>query len=164
MEATIIKEYGVVHLRYAFTLAEQEELFNAVRGKVRGVGDAPAIFTHPRAKQASAHRNDALHSLGELFFSRCAEVLLKSFEEGDLTADEVEREPALRRLGNAAFRKNPPNVNNVTGASYKRGAKMNNHSDLDRPLYTMNVAVGDTCSFIVGKPTARPYKGLWLFN
>ena len=35
---------------------------------------------------------------------------------------------------------------------------MNNHSDLDRPLYTMSVAVGDTCEFTVGKPTARPYK------
>lgn len=158
MEVTIIKEYGVVHLSGALTLAEQEKLFNVVKGKVRGVGDAPGIFHASSGKQGSAHRIESLHSLGELLFSRCAHALVGSIGEGGVTADEIEREPALRRLIDAASGKNPPNVNNVTGASYKRGAKMNNHSDLDRPLYTMSVAVGDTCNFTVGKPTSRPNK------
>ncbi|GMI49310.1 hypothetical protein TrCOL_g11619 [Triparma columacea] len=158
MEITIIKEYGVVHLSGAFTLGEQEELFNAVKGHVRGVGDAPGIFHASSGQQGSAHRVESLHNLGELLFSRCAEALVESIEGGGITADEIQNEPALRRLSDAVSGKNPPNVNNVTGASYKRGAKMNNHSDLNRPLYTMSVAVGDTCDFTVGKPTARPYK------
>lgn len=33
---------------------------------------------------------------------------------------------------------------------------MNNHTNLDRPLYIMSVAVCNSCDFVVGKKTSRP--------
>ena len=87
-----------------------------------------------------------LHTLGELSFTRSAEAVVR-----ELMAEDIAAEPSLKRLDDAASRENSPNVNTVTGASYKPGATMKNHSDLDRPLYTMSVVVGCSCEFTVGK-------------
>ncbi len=152
-DVEIYKEYGCVHLKNALTNSEQKALFDEVRGQVRGVGDYPGTFHASSGPPGSKHRNDTLHTLGELLFSRCAEAVVSS-----LTPEEITAEQSLTRLAAAASGETPPSVNNVTGASYKPGATMVNHSDLDRPLYTMSVAVGDSCDFTIGKATARPKK------
>ena len=154
MEVTIIEEFGVVHLQNALTLKEQVSLFQEVKGNMRGVGNYPGIFHASSGSPEAEHRNDMLHEFGELLFNRCAEAVVAS----SLTAEEIAAEPALKRLGEVASGGKPPVVNYVTGASYKPGATMTNHSDLDRPLYTMSVAVGNSCDFAVGKRTARPKK------
>ena len=178
MEVTIIKKYGVVHLKNALNISEQETLFKEVKGNVRGVGTYPGVFHASSGEKrkvplcfassflchqyidtnipelaslfagaaGAPHRNEMLHNLGELLFTRSAEAVVS-----ELDAVEIAAEPSLKRLGDAATGENPPNVNNVTGASYKPGATMNNHCDLDRPLYTMSVAVGCSCEFTVGK-------------
>jgi hypothetical protein len=151
MEVTVIKEYGVVHLRNALTPAEQKTMFDEVRGKVRCVGKNPGIFHASSGAPGSPHRNEILTTLGEALFSRCAEAVTAV-----LSTEEIEIEPSLKRLGDAASGAIPPNVKEVTGAAYPHYATMGNHSDLDRPLYTMSVAIGDACEFTVGKPTSRP--------
>jgi hypothetical protein len=82
--------------------------------------------------------------------------LSEAVEGGNITAGEVERDPSLKRLADLASGSRPPVISNVTGASYKPGSTMVNHSDLDRPLYTMSVAVGEACDFVVGRRTSRP--------
>jgi alkylated DNA repair dioxygenase AlkB len=151
MEVTVIKEYGVVHHRNALTPAEQKTMFDEVKPKVRCVSKNPGIFHASSGEPGSPHRNATLTALGDALFSRCAEAVT-----AELSAEEIAAEPSLKRLGDAASGANPPSVREVTGAAYPKGATMANHSDLDRPLYTMSVAVGDACEFTVGKRTIRP--------
>ena len=130
---TVIKEYGVVHLRNALTPAEQKTLFDEVKPKVRCVGQNPGIFHASSGAPGSPHRNPILIDLG----------------------DALAAEPSLKRLGDAASGVNPPRVAQVTGAAYPKGAVLANHADLDQPLYTLSVAMGDACEFTVGKRTTR---------
>ncbi|GMH93952.1 hypothetical protein TL16_g12764 [Triparma laevis f. inornata] len=153
MEVNIIKQYGVVHLKGALTLKEQESLFNEVKDNVRGVGNYPGTSHASSGPPGSSHRNSTLHTLGELLFTRSAEAVVSS-----LTPLEISSSPSLARLGSAASGAIPPNVQSVTCATYKAGSTMVNHCDLDRPLYTMSVAVGDSCTFTVGLKTPRPYQ------
>ena len=152
MKFSIIKEYGVVHLSQALTPQEQKALLESVGSHARGVS-AVGIFHASSGAKNSPHRVENLHTLGEMLFTRCAEAVVEN-----LTPEEVAQEPSLQRLADAASGVSPPNVSEVTGAAYKKGATMKNHSDLDRPLYSMSVAVGDACDFIVGKKTLRPKK------
>ncbi|GMH68772.1 hypothetical protein TrRE_jg10797, partial [Triparma retinervis] len=154
MELSIIKEYGCVHLKNALTLTEQSSLLSLVSSNVRGVGTAPGIFH--ASSGTGPHCVPPLHALGESLFTRCAEALSEAVEGGNITAGEVERDPSLKRLADLASGSRPPVISNVTGASYKPGSTMVNHSDLDRPLYTMSVAVGEACDFVVGRRTSRP--------
>ena len=148
---TVIQEYGVVHLRNALTPAEQQTLFDEVKPKVRCVGQNPGIFHASSGAPGSPHHNPILTTLGDALFSRCAAAVTAA-----LAADDIAAEPSLQRLGDAASGVNPPRVAQVTGAAYPKGAVLANHADLDRPLYTMSVAMGDVCEFTVGKRTTRP--------
>jgi len=151
MEVTVIKEYGVVHLRNALTPSEQQAMFDEIRHNVRCVGKNPGIFHASSGPTGNPHRNETLTRLGEALFSRCAAAVV-----AELPAEEIAIEPSLARLGAAASGARPPNVREVTGAAYPKGGTMSNHCDLDRPLYTMSVAVGDACDFTVGRRTPRP--------
>ena len=152
MEVTIIKEYGVVHLKNALDLKEQKSLFEEIVGSVRGVGNAPGTFHLSSGDPGSSNRNEFLHTLGSLLFQRCATAVLSN-----LSVLEISDEPSLKRLGDAASGAKPVNIHNVTGVSYKPAVTMNNHSDLDRPIYTMSVALGGSCDFTVGKRTSIPH-------
>jgi alkylated DNA repair dioxygenase AlkB len=152
MEVTIIKEYGVVHLKNALDLEEQKSLFEEIVGSVRGFGNAPSTFHLSSGDPGSSNRNEFLHTIGSSLFLRCATAVTSN-----LSVLEISDEPSLKRLGDAASGAKPPNINNVTGVSYKPAVTMNNHSDLNRPIYTMSVALGGSCDFTVGKRTNTPH-------
>jgi len=76
----------------------------------------------------------------------------------ELTMEEVQNEPSLKRLLQAATNEKPVKVNTITGVAYSPSSELKNHCDLDKPLYTMSVALGDSCDFTIGQKTIKPMK------
>jgi len=143
----IVREFGVVLLRGALDDSEQRALLAQVKPRCVAGKDF-------HVSSGTTQRVDPLHALGEELFRRVASEV-----SSQLTAAEIESEPSFRRMNLAHTGEKPATVSSVTGVVYgSRKLDLHNHTDLDRPLYTMSVAVGDACDFTVGRKTARPHK------
>jgi hypothetical protein len=146
----IVREFGVVLLRAALSESEQRALLAQVKARCVAGKD----FHVSSGVAGSAQRSEPLHALGEELFRRVASEV-----SSELLPAEIESEPSFRRLNLALTGEKPAIVSSVTGVVYgSRKLDLHNHTDLDRPLYTMSVALGDACDFTVGRKTARPHK------
>ena len=150
----LLREYGVVHLSGALSLAEQRNLYATIKANLRTPGKASGMaeFHCSSGVPGSATRNEPLHDLGKKLYRRCAAALSQEVSETELRA-----EPALTLLGSIASGDKAPNVTYVAGKSYLAYASLLNHTDCPKSLYTMSVQLGDACDFSVGKRTHRPH-------
>jgi hypothetical protein len=147
----LVREYGVVLLRGALSEQEQRDLLS---NNVKARCVAGKDFHVSSGVAGSAHHSGPLHALGEELFRRVGRVVC-----GQLTAAQIQSEPSFCRISQAYTGEKPATVSSVTGVVYGcRKLDLHNHTDLDRPLYTMSVALGDSCDFTVGRKTARPHK------
>ena len=66
------------------------------------------------------------------------------------------------RLFDLASGARPLKLDQIFGNYYRAGADLNNHVDADGILFSMSVAVGDDCEFVIGESGAKreqqPYK------
>lgn len=142
----IVREFGVVLLRAALHESEQRALLAQVEARCVAGKDF-------HVSSGTTQRVDPLHALGEELFRRVASEVSRQ-----LTPAEIESDPCFRRMHLAHTGEKPATVSSVTGVVYgSRKLDLHNHTDLDRPLYTMSVALGDACDFTVGRKTARPH-------
>ena len=97
-------------------------------------------------------RKQPLHDLGELLYSRFADEV-----GAQLTPDEVAAEPSLQRIARVQSGEQPARVDHVSGVCYLGHSVLDNHQDGPLPLYTMSVAIGQACDFVVGaRPRPQP--------
>ena len=74
MEAVLIPEFGVIHLKGALTETEQKQLWSKCKPNVRDPAGATASFTGFHVSSGtSGNRDEALSKYGELLFQRSAE-------------------------------------------------------------------------------------------
>ena len=143
----LVREFGVVPLRGALGEREQKQLLTQVKSRCVAGKD---FHVSSGAAGAAQYTNEPLHALGEELFRRVASEVVSQ-----LTPAQIESEPSFRRMGRA----HTASIYSVTGVVYgSRKLDLRNHTDLDRPLYTMSLALGDACDFTVGCKTVRPHK------
>lgn len=146
----LVHEFGVVLLRAALSEREQKVLLSQVRARCIAGKD----FHVSSGGAGAAVRSEPLHELGEELFRRVAREVVSQ-----LTPAQIRSEPSFRRMAMAHTGERPAAVSSVTGVVYgSRKLDLHNHTDLDRPLYTMSLALGDACDFNIGRKTARPHK------
>ena len=153
--ADIIREYGVIHLRNALTHQEQRDLFIAIKGDVKErppTNPVPCNFHISSGKPGAPTRNEPLHKLGELLYMRFAAEV-----GAQLTPNEVTAEPSLARIARIHSGEQPVRVDHVSGVSYLAHSVLANHQDGPMPLYTMSVALGDACDFVVGDKPKKTF-------
>jgi len=78
--------------------------------------------------------------------------------KGKMTDEEMVKEPSFKRIHKIITGKKKANVEIVTGVNYQHHHKLSNHTDAKSQLFTMSVAIGNSCSFTVGKKTHNPHK------
>ena len=74
-----------------------------------------------------------------------------------LSEEDMKAEPAYHHLLKHLTGESPVNVHHVSGMAYPSPATLNNHTDCPRSLFTMSVAIGQACTFVLGKKTASPH-------
>ena len=150
-QCTIVKEYGVLHLRGALGEEEQLALLRQIASDVKSRPPAnpiPANFHLSSGDAGSVTRREPLHELGKLLYQRFADEVAKQ-----LSPTEVAAEPSMARIARVHSGEQPVNVNHVSGVCYQAHSVLANHQDGPKALYTMSVALGCACDFVVG---ARP--------
>ena len=96
LSCTIIREYGVLHLRGALSKQEQLKLLHQIRGDIitrPATNPIPANFHISSGKVGAKQRNESLHQLGEVLYSRFANAVA-----AQLTPGETASEPSLSRI------------------------------------------------------------------
>jgi len=157
--ACILKQFGVVHMKQAFSDTEQRQLFKMISGEIKTrpkTNPIPSNFHLSSGDVGAKQRNQPLHECGELLYNRVAAEVAKQ-----LSPEELSLEPALARIARVHNGEQPVRVDHVSGVAYVAHSVLDNHQDGPMPLYTMSVALGDACDFVVGKkrkPPARPVR------
>jgi len=156
----ISRQFGVVHMRKAFSETEQRQLFEMISSEIKTrppSNPIPSNFHLSSGDVGAKQRNQPLHECGELLYSRVAAEVAKQ-----LSPEELSSEPALARIARVHNGEQPVKVDHVSGVAYVAHSVLDNHQDGPMPLYTMSVALGDACDFVVGeKPAGRkPFKNL----
>lgn len=152
LSCRLIKEYGVVHLKGALSDAEQLALMRAIAGDVvtrPATNPIPANFHISSGELGGSTRKQPMHELGVLLYRRFADEVGKQ-----LTPEDWETEHALQRLAKVHSGEQPAQVDQVTGVSYLTHSVLDNHQDGPFPLFTMSVAIGHACDFVVGQKPA----------
>jgi hypothetical protein len=151
--ADLIPEYGVVHLQNALSEDEQKALWTRTKPKVTDPSGKATGFAAFAVSSGKSHRDEVFDGYGELLFRRSAEELMKQMSEED-----CKQEPSYRRLSQIISGEKPVSLNCVAGNYYRADATLANHCDMNKPFFTMSVALGDAIEFTVGKKTQRPWK------
>ncbi|CAE7384797.1 unnamed protein product [Symbiodinium sp. CCMP2592] len=153
----LVPEFGVILLKHVLSTSEQLALYKQVKDEVKtGQRGVPGNFHLSSGAAGSSHRRDALHELGNLLFHRAA-TAAASIKEDVSGEDATTMEPSLNRLQQVLSGERPADVQYVAGVAYTSTAKLANHCDMNKPLYTMSLALGEACDFTFGEKTARPY-------
>lgn len=156
---TIIREYGVLHMRGALSEKEQGQLLLDIAKDVPPrppTNPIPANFGLSSGRAGTPGHRQPLHKLGELLYTRFAGAV-----GAQLSPAEVAAEPSLRRIARVHSGEQPVRVNYVAGVGYLAHSVLDTHQDGPQPLYTMSVALGDACDFVVGaKPKRNAYRNL----
>ena len=74
-----------------------------------------------------------------------------------LSEEEMRAEPAYNHLLKHLKGESRVNVHHVSGMAYPQPSTLNNHTDCPNSLFTMSVAIGQTCTFVLGKKTPKPH-------
>jgi hypothetical protein len=154
--ATVIKEFGVIHLKNALSEAEQAKLYKMISSHVTtrpATNPIPANFHLSSGEVGAKQRNQPLHDCGELLYARFAKEVA-----AQLSPETISAEPALARLARVHSGAQPVRVDHVSGVSYLAHSVLDTHQDGPMPLYTMSVALGDACDFVVGAPLPKGRK------
>ena len=154
--ATVIKEFGVIHLRNALSEAEQAKLSKMMSSCATArpaTHPTPPNFHLPSGEVGAKRRKQPLHDCGELLYARFAKEIA-----AQLSPEIVAAEPALARLARVHSGAQPVHVDHVSGVSYLAHSVLDIHQDGPMPLYTMSVALGDACDFVVGAPLPKGRK------
>lgn len=151
--ATLIPEYGVIHLQNALTEEEQRALWERTKPHVKDPLGKATGFSAFAVSSGSSHRDDVFDEFGHMLFTRSAEELMKQ-----MTEEDCKNEPSYKRLSQIVSGERPIKLNCVAGNYYRADAILANHCDMDKVFFTMSVALGDDIEFTVGKKTHRPMK------
>jgi alkylated DNA repair dioxygenase AlkB len=85
-----------------------------------------------------------------LLFGACGEALVQL-----TTEEECAEEPSYVRLRALVDGSKELKLDEIFGNYYRPEAKLLNHTDGDNVLFSMTVALGDDCEFVIGEPTHR---------
>ena len=150
--AVVIREYGVVHLKGALSRDGQRDLWQLIKPHVKDPSGSATGFScfEISRKGGKSARVPAFDEYGALVFGLCAEQLTQT-----LDAESCADEPSFRRLHELASGVRKLKLEEVQGNYYRADAALPNHVDCDGILFTMSVALGDDCEFIIGQKTNR---------
>ena len=155
--ANLIQEYGVIHLTNALDTAQQQELWQLTKPYIKDPQRSATGFSgfsvvgRKSAKNRPQKRVPAFDDFGCMVFHLCADHLNRVYSN----AEDCEGEPAFKHLLDLASGAKEVNMGEVQGNYYREDAVLLNHVDSDGILFTMSVALGDDCEFVIGKPTGR---------
>uniref|UniRef100_A0A7S2DG40 Alpha-ketoglutarate-dependent dioxygenase AlkB-like domain-containing protein n=1 Tax=Octactis speculum TaxID=3111310 RepID=A0A7S2DG40_9STRA len=159
----LIPEFGVIHLRSALSVQEQRKLWKKCKTNVRDPptsGGSGMTSFHVSSGSTDAkttkggHRDEGWSKYGELLFLRSAVELARQVEENE----SMELEPSYCRLARILSGDQPVRIDHISGNMYRSNCKLNNHCDMNKPFFTMSVALGNDAEFTVGRKTTRPNK------
>ena len=148
----LIPEYGVVHLKNCLSESGQRELWDITKPRVADpAGKATGFSVIRKARAGRFERRDLdIDAFGALLFGSCGEALVKL-----TTEEEFASEPSYMRLQDLVDGSKELQLDEVFGNYYRPDAKLLNHTDGDNVLFSMTVALGDDCEFVIGEPTNR---------
>lgn len=152
--ANLIPEYGVIHLKNALTEQEQRTLWARAKPHVRDPAGKATGFSAFAVSSGKSNRDKVFDEFGKLLFERSAEELVKQMPKEEDRLKEL----AYKRLSQIHSGTKPVSLNCVAGNYYRPDAILANHCDMDKPFFTMSVALGDDIEFTVGKKTKNPWK------
>ena len=75
-----------------------------------------------------------------------------------MSDEEMAKEPSLNRLRKVGSGEQPAVIEVVSAVAYQHGAQLANHTDVAKSLFTFSVAIGNACTFTIGKKTTNPHK------
>eukprot|EP00802_Teleaulax_amphioxeia_P019743 Tamp_19988.p1 GENE.Tamp_19988~~Tamp_19988.p1 ORF type:complete len:286 (+),score=65.23 Tamp_19988:128-859(+) len=154
-EAVLIPEYGVIHLKGCLSERGQRELWEIIKPRVTDPAGKATGFSgfsvSRKARAGRAERRDqAIDAFGALLFRCCGEALLQL-----TTEEECAEEPSYVRLRALVDGSKGLKLDEIFGNYYRPEAKLLNHTDGDNVLFSMTMALGDDCEFVIGEPTNR---------
>lgn len=147
-----LKKYGVIHLRGALSDLGQRDLWDLAKPCVHDpLGRAAGFSVFEVSKKGGkSKRVPAFDNYGALLFGVCADRLTQI-----ISADVCAKEPSYQRLQDLASGARTLQLDEVRGLYYRQDASLLNHVDSDDILFTMSVALGDDCEFVIGQKTGR---------
>ena len=150
--AVLIKEYGVMRVRGAMSEDQQQDVWQLTTPYVADPAGGATGFSNFQvsAKNGKAKRVPEFDACGARLFSLAAAELAKQISE-----DECRDEPSFKHLFDIASGEETMNQDQIAGYYYRPDAHLMNHRDSDQILFTMSVALGDDCDFVIGKTTSR---------
>ena len=157
-KANLIPEYGVIHLSDALSEIGQKKLWNLTKPlvedpKVKGAGFSS--FNIHKKRSTAPRKYPDIDLYGHLLFQLAAKCLMA---QSDGSVDLV-GEPSYKHLAGISSEKVPVQLDDTWMLYYRPDARFNNHIDCDCVLFTMSVALGDDCEFIIGRKTGRSRYG-----
>eukprot|EP00966_Prymnesium_polylepis_P266048 6145679-Prymnesium_polylepis.1 len=147
----IAPEYGVIMIKGALTVAEQKRVMKTIK-LPKAKGPVPASFVVSHGDPGTDGRIEFFHTMGERFFTIAAEQIRAAVPE-----EQMKAEPAFNHLLRHLTGEAPVKVHHVAGMGYTMATKLTNHTDCPKSLFTMSVAIGHTCDFVLGQKTPRPH-------
>ena len=157
-KVNLIPEYGVIHLSSALSEAGQKHLWKLVKPVVqdpKGKGAGWSSFNFHKKRSNARRKYPDIDLYGHLLFQLAAKGLMAQ-SDGDL---DLIDEPSYKRLADISSDKVPVQLDDTWMLYYRADARFNNHIDCDSVLFTLSVALGDDCEFIIGKKTGRSRYG-----
>ena len=157
-KVNLLPEYGVIHLSGALSEAGQKNLWNLTKPVVedpKGKGAGFSSFNFHKKRSTAPRKYPDIDQYGYLLFQLAAKGLMA---QSDSSVDLV-NEPSYKHLAEISSDKVPVQLDDTWMLYYRADARFNNHIDSDSVLFTMSVALGDDCEFIIGKKTGRARYG-----
>jgi len=147
----IAPEYGVVMIKNALSVKEQRDAMKRLKLPTpKGATAAGFIVSHGASGEDG--RIDYFHEMGQRLFTIAAEQV-----QASVAVEQMKTEPAFDHLLRHLNGEAQINVHHVNGMAYPIASTLNNHTDCPKSLFTMSVAIGHTCNFVLGKKTPRPH-------
>ena len=153
--AVLVEEFGVIHVRGALSDEGQRDFWALTKPlvkdpKTRAAGFSNFCVSHKYRKGTKAKRSPQFDRYGSLLFKLSAKCLAETID-----AETAAKEPAYRRLVDLSSGTRPLKLDQIFGNYYRAEAGLNNHVDADGILFSMSLAIGDDCEFVIGRPTNR---------
>jgi len=163
-KVNLIPEYGVIHLSGALSEGGQKTLWNLTKNLVedpKGKAAGFSFFNIHKKRSTAPRKFPEIDKYGHLLFNLAANGLIKAQADAtnEITKIDLINEPSFKRLADINSNSVPVQLDDTFLLYYRADARLNNHIDCDSVLFSMSVALGDDCEFVIGKKTGRSRYG-----
>jgi len=157
-KVNLLPEYGVIHLSGALSEAGQKKLWDLTKPIVEDPEKKAAgfsTFNFHKKRSTAPRKYPEIDLYGHLLFQLAAKALSNS----KVDKSTISNEPSYERLAGITSGEVPVQLDETWMLYYRSDARLSNHIDCDSVLFTMSVALGDDCEFVIGRKTGRARYG-----